>query len=75
FPTDSGRTTSSQPTDEIKFSAEAQKLSETSAISSSENTSAPRLDLINKIRAEIAAGTYETPEKLDIALNRMTNSF
>jgi negative regulator of flagellin synthesis FlgM len=30
-----------------------------------------RLDLVNQIRAQIAAGTYETPDKLDIALDRL----
>jgi negative regulator of flagellin synthesis FlgM len=30
-----------------------------------------RQDLVNRIRNEIAAGTYETPDKLDGALNRM----
>ena len=30
-----------------------------------------RTDLVNRIRSEIAAGTYETPEKLDTALNHL----
>ena len=30
-----------------------------------------RHDLVNHIREQIAAGTYVTPEKLDIALDRM----
>ncbi len=30
-----------------------------------------RMDRIRQIRAEIAAGTYETDEKLEIALGRM----
>jgi negative regulator of flagellin synthesis FlgM len=34
-------------------------------------TSAIRHDEVNRIRAEIAAGTYETPAKLDLALERM----
>jgi negative regulator of flagellin synthesis FlgM len=29
-----------------------------------------RQDRVNAIRQQIAAGTYETPEKLDVALNR-----
>ena len=29
-----------------------------------------RQDRVNIIRAQIAAGTYETPDKLDIALSR-----
>jgi len=30
-----------------------------------------RQDLVNDIRAQIANGTYETPDKLDAALERM----
>jgi len=30
-----------------------------------------RLDLVNRIRAEIAAGTYDTPEKWEVALGRL----
>ena len=30
-----------------------------------------RTDLVNLIRNQIAAGTYDTPEKMDIALERM----
>jgi negative regulator of flagellin synthesis FlgM len=30
-----------------------------------------RVDLVNQIRAQIASGTYETPAKLDVALNRL----
>jgi negative regulator of flagellin synthesis FlgM len=29
-----------------------------------------RQDRVNAIRAQIAAGTYETPDKLDVALSR-----
>lgn len=35
------------------------------------NVPAVRQDRINQIRAQIANGTYETPEKLDIALERL----
>jgi negative regulator of flagellin synthesis FlgM len=30
-----------------------------------------RTGLVNDIRAQIAAGTYDTPEKLDIAMERL----
>lgn len=30
-----------------------------------------RSDLVARVRAEIDAGTYETPEKLDIAVERL----
>jgi hypothetical protein len=31
------------------------------------------MELVKRIRREIAEGTYDTPEKLDIALERMLN--
>jgi negative regulator of flagellin synthesis FlgM len=34
-------------------------------------TGGVRQDLVNRIRGEITAGTYETPDKLDAALNRL----
>ena len=34
-----------------------------------------RLDLVNRVRAEIAAGTYYTDEKFEIALSRMFETF
>lgn len=33
-----------------------------------------RYDLVNRIRAEIAAGTYDTEEKMNIATERMLDS-
>jgi hypothetical protein len=30
-----------------------------------------RPELVRRVRAEIAAGTYDTPEKLDVALERL----
>ncbi|MGI6402030.1 MAG: hypothetical protein ACOX0A_07970 [Thermoguttaceae bacterium] len=41
----------------------------------SRDTGEIRLDLVNRVRAEIAAGTYYTDEKLEIALSRMFDSF
>ncbi|MFA6135305.1 MAG: flagellar biosynthesis anti-sigma factor FlgM [Phycisphaerae bacterium] len=30
-----------------------------------------RVDLVERVKAEIAAGTYETPERIEIALNNL----
>lgn len=53
-------------------------LRETVPMTAAQNVQGPhaadgevRMDLVNRIRAEIAAGTYETEEKLDIALSRL----
>ena len=32
-----------------------------------------RTELVERIKAEIAAGTYETPERLEIAVSRLTD--
>lgn len=58
-------TSRSQPTDELTLSPEAE------AISQSRDSSGIRMDRVSQLRAEIAAGTYETDEKLDAALSRM----
>ncbi len=47
-------------------------LSETSQwVAEARNLPEIRWDRVNQIKAEIAAGTYETPEKWQIALRRL----
>ena len=41
------------------------------AIQEVETVGDVRLDRVNSIRAAIADGSYETPEKLDVAIDRM----
>jgi negative regulator of flagellin synthesis FlgM len=55
--------------DEVQFSDEALRLS--GAGKNELSSSGIRFDLVNRIKAEIAAGTYETPDKMDIAFSRM----
>jgi negative regulator of flagellin synthesis FlgM len=43
----------------------------TDAVRAAESASDIRMDKVASIRAAIAQGTYETPEKLDIALDRL----
>ena len=57
--------------DTISFSDEALRLSDASK-PNGESTRI-RFDLVNRIKAEIAAGTYDTPDKMDIALERMAS--
>lgn len=56
--------------DEVQISQAAQNMSDVSQTSETSN-SGIRFDLVNRIRGEIAAGTYDTPEKLDSALEKM----
>jgi len=51
--------------DELQIS-EAARL-----IEQAQNLPGVREDRVASIRAQIAAGTYETPEKLDVALERL----
>ncbi len=41
------------------------------AVRAADSTSDIRFDRVNAIRAAIADGSYETPEKLDLALERL----
>lgn len=56
--------------DEVRFSDEALKMSETKSNEES-SVSGVRFDLVNRIKSEIANGTYDTPDKMDIAFERM----
>lgn len=41
------------------------------AVRAAESTADIRFDKVNAIRAAIADGSYDTPEKLDLALDRL----
>jgi|SRR5579872_4980077 len=53
------------PKDEVEISAVGKMLDDAS------RTSGVREQRLAQIKAAIEAGTYETPEKLELALNRM----
>jgi len=59
--------------DEVEISSKAQRMTESREVAGTMDNSDIRLDLVNRIRAEIANGTYETPEKLEIAMERLLN--
>jgi negative regulator of flagellin synthesis FlgM len=58
----------SVPVDSLEISAEAQLLSTSGATEI-------RADRVADLRAQIASGDYETPEKLDAAVSRMFDEF
>jgi anti-sigma28 factor (negative regulator of flagellin synthesis) len=60
--------------DEMQISAQQAEAAQ-GANATTFNASEIRLDLVNRIRSEIAAGTYYSDEKFEIALNRMFDSF
>jgi len=51
--------------DEVNFSKEAQMISQT------RGAGEVRADRVAEVRSEIAAGTYETRERLEIAVDRL----
>lgn len=57
--------------DSVSFSEEALRLSD--AVQTNAESPRIRFDLVNRVKAEIAAGTYDTQDKMDIALERMAN--
>ena len=58
-----------QQKDEVSLSSAAQMANQASETGAS--TGKVRFDLVNSIRSQIAAGTYETPEKLESAIEKM----
>jgi negative regulator of flagellin synthesis FlgM len=59
---------STNPVDSLEISAEAQMLSTSGATDI-------RADRVADLRAQIASGDYETPEKLEAAVSRMFEEF
>ncbi len=63
------------PTDQLDLSAEAQALSDVQASGSTAASTGIRQDRVDSIRQAIANGSYESPEKLSGALDRLLDSF
>jgi len=57
-----------QAKDEVTLSCAAQQANQTSETPSNGEV---RFDLVNRLRSEITAGIYETPEKLESAIEKM----
>jgi negative regulator of flagellin synthesis FlgM len=63
-------------TDELELSAEAQQISQIQATGSSDSVSSGiRTEKVAALRQAIAAGTYETPENLSAALDKLLDTF
>jgi anti-sigma28 factor (negative regulator of flagellin synthesis) len=67
----SAETENTQIQDEIEISTTARRLSATSEASSVAESGEIRYDLVNRIREEIANGTYDTPERFDVAMEHL----
>ena len=57
--------------DEVEISTTARRLSATSETSRAAESGEVRYDLVNRLREEIANGTYDTPQRFDAAMERL----
>lgn len=57
--------------DEIEISTTAERLSAADSTRQIAEGGEIRYDLVNQIREQIAAGTYDTPERFDVAMERL----
>jgi negative regulator of flagellin synthesis FlgM len=73
--TEAAAPVSSIHADQLDLSAEAQALSDVQAAAPAEATSGIRQEKVDSIRQAIADGTYDSPEKLSAALDRLLDTF
>lgn len=66
---------STLPSDQLDLSAEAQALSDVQSAGTANASTGIRQERVDSIRQAIANGTYESPEKLSGALDRLLDSF
>ena len=67
-PEQASQASSAQPVDQLDISPAAQAASENTS------TDGIRNDVVARLRAEIASGTYETADKLETAVDRLFDS-
>ena len=74
-PASAGAQKPASPVDQLDLSAEAKAAASTGKASGPATVGGDmRLDKIADLRRQIAAGTYDTPEKFDMAFGRMLDS-
>ena len=74
-PTEPVATSSAIATDQLDLSAEAQALSDVQSAGGTEASTGIRQERVDAIRQAIANGSYESPERLSGALDRLLDSF
>jgi len=63
---------SAGPVDQLDLSSNVSRFDASSSVSGSGEI---RTDRVAELRRQIASGNYDTPEKLDLALDRMLDQF
>lgn len=61
----------SAPVDQLDLSSSVSRLDASSGVTGGDI----RIDRVAELRRQIASGNYDTPEKMDIALERMLDQF
>lgn len=62
---------SSQPIDQLDLSSEAESINRLAAGGESSTVEGIRFEKVADLRRQIAEGSYDTPDKLDAALDRL----
>ena len=66
---------SAEPVDQLDLSSSVGDVNRLQASSEIAGGGEIRIDRVAELRRQIASGAYETPEKLDIALDRILDQF
>lgn len=74
-PAETAAKPSAAPTDQLDLSQNITGVNRLDATSQVAGSGEIRIDRVADIRRQIADGNYETPEKLDAALERMLDQF
>ena len=74
-PAESAAATSSTPVDQLDLSSTISGVNRMQPASEIAGGGEIRIDRVAEIRRQIASGDYETPEKLDAALDKMLDQF
>lgn len=74
-PAETNSAVGSIATDQLDLSSEAQEIIASQGTQSASSDTEIRVDRVAALRQAIADGSYETPEKLSAALDRMLDTF
>lgn len=66
---------SASPVDQLDLSSAAGGVNRLTGASATEGTADIRVDRVADIRRQIASGTYDTPEKLDAAMDKFLDQY
>ena len=74
-PAETAKRPSATPTDQLDLSSNVSSVNRLDSVSETAGSGEIRIDRVAEIRRQIADGSYETPEKIDAALDRLLDQF